>query len=189
MPEFSLAFDPPLLNAAGSLGYAPDRRIMADLPPLGGFFTNPVSLAGRTPAHGTRFQVYSGGFLLHTGYPNPGLRAVIRRYAEQWKRQDLPIWVHLLAQNLGDVGQMVRRLEGLEGVAGVELGIPPEAVAGAAAAFTRAAQGELPIPARLPLERAVELAGSVLAAGAAAVSRSCASACGARSSSGPNSAR
>jgi dihydroorotate dehydrogenase len=54
----------------------------------------------------------------------------------------------------------------------VELGIPSEADAGTASAFTRAALGELPVIARLPLERAVELAVAVHAAGAAAVSLS-----------------
>jgi dihydroorotate dehydrogenase (NAD+) catalytic subunit len=170
MSEISLAFDPPVLNAAGSLGFAPERRSLEDLPPLGAFFTNPVSQAKRTPAHGMRFLPFPGGFLLHSGYPNPGLSAVLRHHAAQWKRQDLPIWVHLLASSPDDLGQMVPRLEGIEGVAGVEVGIPPEADAAAAAAFIRAALGELPVMARLPLERAVELAGVVLSAGAAAVS-------------------
>jgi dihydroorotate dehydrogenase (NAD+) catalytic subunit len=170
MSEISLAFDPPVLNAAGILGFAPDRRSMADLPPLGGFFTSPVSLTKRTPAHGMRFLPFPGGFLLHSGYPNPGLSAVLRHHAEQWRRQDLPIWVHLLASSPDDLRQMVLRLEGIEGVVGVEVGIPPEADAAVACAFIRAAQGELPVMARLPLERAVELEGAVSAAGAAAVS-------------------
>jgi len=170
MSEYSLAFDPPLMNAAGSLGFAPDWRSMKNLPALGAFFTNPVSLAARSPARGERYLPYPGGFLLHTGYPNPGLRAVIRRHAAQWRRQELPVWVHLLAQSPDDVGQMVRLLEGIDGVAGVELGIPPDVDPGTAAAFTRAAQGELPVLARLPAEQAIELAGVVLSSGAAAVS-------------------
>ena len=170
MPKFDLSFASPLMNAAGSLGFAPDRRSMENLPALGAFFTNPVSLAARSPARGERYLPYPGGFLLHTGYPNPGLRAVIRRYAAHWRRQELPVWVHLLAQSPDDAGQMVRLLEGLDGVAGVELGIPPDINPGAAAAFTRAAQGELPVLARLPAEQALELAEVVLSSGAAAVS-------------------
>jgi dihydroorotate dehydrogenase len=46
-------------------------------------------------------------------------------------------------------------------VAGIELGLPPEIEAGQAAVLIQAATGELPVIVRLPLERAVELAGAL----------------------------
>jgi dihydroorotate dehydrogenase (NAD+) catalytic subunit len=52
---------------------------------------------------------------------------------------------------------MVKRLEGLEGVAGIELGLPPEADADLLQAFARASRGELPVIMRLPLEHAARL--------------------------------
>jgi len=96
--------------------------------------------------------------LLHTGYPNPGLRPVIRRYGEGWGRSPVPVLVHLLCQRVDELSQAVQRLEGLPGVAGIELGLPPEIEAGQAMALAQAAAGELPLIVRLPLERAVELA-------------------------------
>jgi len=170
MSKYSLSFETPLMNAAGSLGYFPDLRAQVGEERLGAFVTNPVSLAARTPAHGLRFVQYPGGFLIHTGYPNPGLKAVLRRHAVRWARLALPVWVHLLAQDVAEVAQMVRMLEGREGVAGVELGIPPDADGGRTAALVRAALGELPVLARLPLERAAELADAAAIAGASAVS-------------------
>jgi dihydroorotate dehydrogenase (NAD+) catalytic subunit len=156
--KFDLSFDPPWMNAAGSLGFAPDRHGPVDLSRLGAFVTNPVSLEPRSPAHGARYLAYAGSFLLHTGYPNPGLRAVLRRHAEQWGRSPLPVLVHLLCQQADEIAMAVRRLEGLPGVAGVELGLAPDVEAQEAAALVQAATGELPVIARLPLERAVELA-------------------------------
>jgi dihydroorotate dehydrogenase (NAD+) catalytic subunit len=170
MSKFSLAFDPPVMNAAGSLGFAPNPHGAVDLRRLGTFITNPVSLRARTPARGRRFIPYPGGFLLHTGHPNPGLRSVVHHHSAQWSRSPLPVWVHLLAQESNELARMVRSLESVEGIAGVEIGLVPDVSAEAVGPFLTAAQGELPVIVRLPLERASELAESSIAAGAAAVS-------------------
>jgi dihydroorotate dehydrogenase (NAD+) catalytic subunit len=168
--KYDLVFASPLMNAAGSLGFAPDVRAPVDLPRLGAFVTNPISLAPRRPAQGRRFQAFPGGFLLHTGYPNPGLRQVIRRYAQRWAQAAVPVIVHLLAGGLEENRQMVRMLEGLEGVIGIELGLPEGLDADALQAQVQSAVGELPLIARLPFEQALALSRLALTAGAAAVS-------------------
>jgi dihydroorotate dehydrogenase (NAD+) catalytic subunit len=168
--KYSLSFERPLLNAAGSLGFTPDWRDVPVLHNLGAFFTNPVSLGTRTPASGIRFLPYPGGFLLHSGYPNPGLKRVIQQYSQSWARQPLPVWVHVLAQNTDELEKMVRFLEGREGVAGIEVGLAADADLTAVQALTTAALGELPVIVRVPLERAYDLAPAVMRAGASAVS-------------------
>lgn len=168
--KYSLSFDRPLMNAAGFLGFAPQRNTIIDIKELGAFVTNPVSLKRRTPANGERFLVYDGGFLLHTGYPDPGLKAVIKRFAAQWARQTLPVWVHLLAEGVEELMQMVRLLEEREGVAGVEVSLAADVDPIAAQAYTKAACGELPVIMRLPLQRSLALAETVMEAGAEAVS-------------------
>lgn len=170
MTKYSLGFERPLMNAAGSLGLAPDRRNLPELESLGAFVTNPISLGRRVPASNRRFLPFPGGFLLHSGYPNPGLREAIRRHSQQWARQPLPVWVHLLALNAGELEYMLRMLEGRAGVAGLEIGLPPAVDLGEVQAMTAAATGELPLIVRLPLERALELANPVMEAGASAVS-------------------
>jgi dihydroorotate dehydrogenase (NAD+) catalytic subunit len=159
--KYELHFRSPFVNAAGSLGFAPDPRAPLDLSRLGAFITNPVSSQPRTPASGPRYLPFSGGFLLHTGQPNPGLRAVIRHCAERWRRLGLPVIVHLLAQSAGGLSLMVRRLETVEGVAGIELGLPSGVDNRAACALAKAAGGELPLIVRLPVERAAELASAL----------------------------
>jgi dihydroorotate dehydrogenase (NAD+) catalytic subunit len=170
MPKYDFGLSQPLMNAAGSLGFAPERRAAVDWSRFGAFVTNPVSLGPRSPAQGQRYAYYPGGFLLHTGYPNPGLSKVLRRYAEAWARAPLPVIVHILGQSPDETATAVRRLEGLEGVIGVELGLPPKTSAAAAQEFAAAAAGELQLIVRLSLEQALELAPVVTAAGAAAVS-------------------
>jgi dihydroorotate dehydrogenase (NAD+) catalytic subunit len=166
--KLDLAFDPPWMNAAGSLGFAPARGGPLDLGRLGAFVTNPLSLEPRRPAHAARYAAYPGGFLLHTGYPNPGLRAVLRRYGEAWGRSPIPVLVHLLCKQADELKLAVRRLEGQPGVAGIELGLAPEVDPQQALKLVQAAAGELPLIVRLPLERAVELASRILGHGAGA---------------------
>jgi dihydroorotate dehydrogenase (NAD+) catalytic subunit len=108
--------------------------------------------------------------LLHTGYPNPGLTAALQRFAPAWSRSSLPVIVHLLAQNPDEVAHMLRRLEGKEGVQGIELSLPPDIEMEAARGLVQAALGEIVLIVRLPMEQALELAPFVIAAGAAAVS-------------------
>ena len=170
MSKYDLAFSKPLMNAAGSLGFTPDPRGPVDLTRLGAFITNPISLGKRTPARLPRYQPFPGGFLLHTGYPNPGLRDTIRRYQERWARSPIPVIVHLLAEKVSDLPQMVRQLETLEGVIAMELGLPKEADGNVVRAFTEAALGELPVIVRLPMENAVRYGSHAIASGAAVVS-------------------
>jgi len=170
MAKHDLAFDPPVMNAAGSLGFFPDLHGSIDWGMLGAFITNPVSLTPRTPAHGNRFEAFPGGFLLHTGYPNPGLSQVLRRHARHWSRSPIPVIIHLLARGTAEVAMMARRLETVEGVNGLEVGVVSDASAEMVVALTQAASGELPVIMHLPLERSVELASAAIQAGAVAIS-------------------
>ncbi len=158
------------MNAAGTLGFAPDLHGSVDWSRLGAFVTNPVSLGRRTPANGERFASFPGGFVLHTGYPNPGLRQALRRYAGPWSHAPLPVIVHLLGGQPEEMAGMVRQLEAVEGIAGLEVGVPGEASLEGVMALTQAAIGELPVIVRLPFERAEELAPGAVQAGAMAIS-------------------
>ena len=155
--KYDLVFDPPVMNAAGSLGYTAELHGSIDWSGLGAFVTNPVSLHARRPAESACCLDFPGGFLLHTGFPNPGIRAVRERYAAHWANAPLQVIVHLLCGTPQEVGQMVRLLEDLPGVAGVELGLPLMVSGEELLALWQAATGELPVIVRLPLERSTEL--------------------------------
>ena len=170
MPKFDLVLDYPVMNAAGMLGFAPDPHGPVELANMGAFITNPVSLAPRSPADRARLLNFPGGFLLHTGYPNPGLKCVMRRFSRLWARSPLPVIVHLLAQEAAEISEMVRMLEGVEGVMGIEIGLPPLATPQLASEFIQAALGELPVVIRIPPEQVNELAPILLKPGASAAS-------------------
>lgn len=150
-----LYLNPPCMNAAGTLGFAPP--VKWPFPePVGAFVTNPISIAPRSPAGERLLREYPGGVLMHSGLPNPGLSRVLRQYAERWEKSSLPIWAHLFGSNPDEIHQMVQRLEGQEGVVAVEVELPPGARDNAALAFIEAAYGELPVVIHLPLTCAYE---------------------------------
>ena len=161
MSKYDLSFAQPLMNASGSLGFAPDPYGPVDLSLFGAFITNPLSREARTPAHGKRVFLFPGGFLLHTGYPNPGIKAALRHHAVQWAHSSLPVIIHLLPGKVEETAEMVGLLERVDGLLAVEVGLPPDVDAAAAVAFARAACGELPVIVRLPFEHSLELACAV----------------------------
>jgi dihydroorotate dehydrogenase (NAD+) catalytic subunit len=169
-PKYDLDISPPLMNAAGSLGFTPEPGGMVKLSQLGAFITNPISLQRRTPANSRTCQTYPGGLLLHSGYPNPGLRGSIRRYAQRWARSRLPVIIHLLVERGGSVAEMVAQVEDLEGVMGIELGLPPDVHPGMAVDLVQAAVGELPLIVRVPVERAGEIARALAESPVSAIS-------------------
>jgi dihydroorotate dehydrogenase len=65
---------------------------------------------------------------------------------------------------------MVQRLEAVDGVMGVEVGLPPDIDTGLARLMVEAALGELPVIARLPFDRATELIDSLVGLDITAVS-------------------
>jgi dihydroorotate dehydrogenase (NAD+) catalytic subunit len=152
MSKTDLFFNSPIMNAAGILGFSADPKGPVDISGFGAFVTNPVSWTPRTPAKGVRYLPFSGGFLLHTGYPNPGLLTVLRGHAQRWARSPVPVIVHLLAQDAITLGKMVQRLEGVDGVMGVEIGLLPDIDPSLAHDMIQAAIGELAVIVRLPYE-------------------------------------
>lgn len=160
----------PVLNAAGMLGFAPDSQTPVDWDRFGAFVSNPISKTPRRPAGGIRWQIFPGGALLHSGHPNPGLSQSLRHHTRAWSRAPVPIIIHLLASAPEDLKTMILRLEELENIIGVEVGFPAAITSKEMEAGLAAALGELPLIARLPLDRAVELGTAAIEAGAAAVS-------------------
>src|SRR5512141_573128 len=151
MSKRDLYFSKPLMNAAGSLGFAPDTRVGISLESLGAFVTNPFSLRPRRPTAKPAVIDHPGGFLLHTGLPNPGFRAGVKRYSAKWARAELPIIVHLMADRPEETQRMVRMLEAQENIMAVELGFAPLLANDIILIILEMCLGELPLIFSLPV--------------------------------------
>lgn len=168
-----LYFSKPLMNAAGSLGFAPYPRGLKDLGGLegfGAFVTNPFSLRPRLPTAQPAVIEYPGGFLLHTGLPNPGLGAGLKKYSAQWSRADLPVIVHLIADRPEETQRMVRMLEEIENVMAVELGFAPLLADDILLLTLEMCLGELPLIFSLYAQQILGLGPRLMQDGADAIS-------------------
>ncbi len=167
-----LYFSKPLMNAAGSLGFAPDPRVLENLEglQLGAFVTNPISLRPRLPTAQPSVLEYPGGIILHTGLPNPGIHAALKKYSAKWTRSELPIIVHLMADRPEETQQMARMLESHENVMAAELGFAPLLADDIILLTLEMCLGELPLIFSLPVEQALSLGPRLMQEGAQAIS-------------------
>ncbi len=159
------------MNAAGSLGFVSDFRNLQDFGSLfGAFVTNPFSLRLRTPAAKPAVIEHSGNFLLHTGLPNPGFQAGLKKYAAKWSRSELPIIVHLMADRPEETQRMVRMLETQDNVMAAELGFAPLLANDIILLTLEMCLGELPLIFALPVEQVLSLGPRLIQEGAQAIS-------------------
>jgi len=170
LPGVKLEFAVPVMNAAGSLGFAPDPRSELSLANFGAFVTNPISARARRVASPPRLLSFPGGVLFHTGHPNPGVSGAVKQYAAAWARATVPVIVHLLPGKPEELRKAVLRYEELENVMAIELGIGADSSTNLVMDLVQAAMGERPLIAQLPLPRALDLAESAIEAGASAIS-------------------
>ena len=114
------------------------------------------------------------------GLQNPGVDAVIEKYAATWAGWKVPVIVNVAGESVSDYVEVTRRLEGVPGIAGIELNISCPNVgkgglqfaidAGAAAEVTAAVRRatDLPLLVKLspnvadirPIARAIADAGA-----------------------------
>ncbi len=156
----------PLMLAAGGYGSEFEPELLARAHAL---VTLPTTLYPRAPAtDATRVREFPGGFLLKRSGANPGLAAALRAQRHIWPRLNLPVVFTLGSADLAHWGEIAQRVAKVQGVSALELEIREEMDARAALIELKA-QTDLPILARLPLERTLETADAVLAGGADAL--------------------
>lgn len=165
----SLTIPNHVMIASGMMGFEPSSyRNLIKLEKLGAMVTAPVTWRPRNPAHGTRVVPFHGGFLLHTGLPNMGMRQTIQKYKAAWRKSELTMVVHVVATTIDEVAQSAHALDGMEGVAGIELGLSDSATTQDVRHLINAVKQntELPLLIKLPLYDAVNLAQSAQDSGA-----------------------
>ena len=112
-----VAFQNPVVLAAGTAGYGRELADVMDLDTLGGIVTKAVSVAPRAGAPAPRVGEFEGGMINAVGLANPGLEAV-RREQIPWLASNLPHlrkFVNVVGSAVEDFGVVV---EGIEEVAG-----------------------------------------------------------------------
>jgi dihydroorotate dehydrogenase (NAD+) catalytic subunit len=120
-----LAFQNPIVLAAGTAGYGRELDRVMRLDELGGLTTKAVSVAPRTGAPGPRVAEFPGGMINAVGLANPGMDAVASEHLP-WLAQHLArcrVIVNVVGFSVEEFATVVRRLDGEPGVDGFELNV------------------------------------------------------------------
>ena len=170
----------PILVASGTFGYGVEYGDVVEVDRLGAICCKGTTLKARIGNPTPRVTETPGGMLNSIGLQNPGVDAVIEKYAKTWARWKVPVIVNVAGESVRDYVEVTRRLEGVPGIAGIELNISCPNVgagglqfaidAGAAAEVTAAVRRatDLPLLVKLspnvadirPIARAIEDAGA-----------------------------
>ena len=113
----------PILVASGTFGYGVEYGDVVDVDRLGGICCKGTTLRPRIGNPTPRVTETPGGMLNSIGLQNPGVDAVIEKYARTWAGWKVPVIVNVAGESVSDYVEVTRRLEGVPGIAGIELNI------------------------------------------------------------------
>ncbi len=174
----------PVLVASGTFGYGVEYADVVDVERLGAICCKGTTLRPRQGNRPPRVTETPAGMLNSIGLQNPGVDAVLERYAQQWAGWQVPVIVNVAGESIEDYVEVVRKLDLVPGIAGVELNIScPNVGKGglqfaidqeAAAAVTRAVRRATELPLIVKLSPNVAdirpIAAAIAGAGADALS-------------------
>ncbi len=154
--------------AGGSVGYGEALPSTLNLGAFGAVVVGPITRHSRRGSEPPRLAESVAGLVLQTGLQNRGVRSVLRDFARLWPRLGLPVVAQVADAEPEDALVTGARLAQAEGVAGLELLLARDADRRQAAELVKllVRRVDLPLLVKLPLERAAELAGPCVDAGA-----------------------
>lgn len=190
MPELSVDLAPsakqglrlanPVLVASGTFGYGTEYQALVDVQRLGAICSKGITVHPRAGNPPPRIAETPAGMLNAIGLQNVGLRRLVSEKAPIWARWRVPVIVNISGESIDDFERLAGTLDGVPGVAGLEVNIScPNISAGgrlfaddaeSAAGVTRAVRNasSLPLMVKLspnagdlvPIALAVEAAGA-----------------------------
>ncbi len=113
----------PILVASGTFGYGVEYGEVVDVQRLGAICCKGTTLKPRAGNLPPRVTETPGGMLNSIGLQNPGVDAVIEKYSSVWAGWKVPVIVNVAGESIEDYVEVARRLDGVPGVAGIELNI------------------------------------------------------------------
>ena len=113
----------PILVASGTFGYGIEYGDVVEVDRLGAICCKGTTLRPRIGNVTPRVTETPGGMLNSIGLQNPGVDAVVDKYAATWTGWKTPVIVNVAGESVADYVEVVRRLDGVPGVAGIELNI------------------------------------------------------------------
>lgn len=113
----------PVMTASGTFGYGEEFAEYMDLESIGALITKGLSLKPKAGNSTPRIVETPGGMLNAIGLQNVGIEAFIAKKMPFLSEVNTPVIVNLYGNSLEEYGELAARIDGIEGVAGVEVNI------------------------------------------------------------------
>ena len=118
----SLVLTNPVMVASGTFGYGTDFKAF-DVQRLGAIVTKTTGPAPRRGNQPVRIAETASGMLNSIGLQNIGVGALVRDYAPIYATWKTPVIVSINGATAAEFAEVAGRLEGVPGIAGLELNI------------------------------------------------------------------
>jgi dihydroorotate dehydrogenase (NAD+) catalytic subunit len=112
----------PVLAASGTFGYGTEVPLL-ERRALGAMVSKGIFLRPRDGTPPPRIVETPSGMLNAIGLQGPGVEALIRDFAPQWASWDFPVLVNINGETAAEYGELAARLDGVPGIAGLEVNI------------------------------------------------------------------
>jgi dihydroorotate dehydrogenase (NAD+) catalytic subunit len=113
----------PIIVASGPFGYGVEHADAVDLERLGAICTRGITLGARVGNRAPRMAEVPAGLLSSVGLQGPGIAGVLDRYGPAWRALGTALIVNVCGESAADYVAVVRMLDGVPGIGGVELNL------------------------------------------------------------------
>lgn len=127
-PDLSVSLGPlklknPVITASGTFGFGSEWEGFYDLNILGAITVKAVTVKPRLGNPMPRTVEVTGGMLNSIGLQNPGVDAFLAEKLPYLRRFHCPVIVNIAGDSLEDFQELARRLDGVDGIAALEVNI------------------------------------------------------------------
>ncbi|MEZ4554711.1 MAG: dihydroorotate dehydrogenase [Dehalococcoidia bacterium] len=113
----------PVMVASGTFSNGIEFAKRFDIEALGGLVSKGTTLRPRKGNPVPRTVETPSGMINSIGFQNVGVGALVSEVAPVWERWQTPVLVNIMGETLAEYGQLAQRLDGVPGVAGLEVNI------------------------------------------------------------------
>ena len=111
------------MTASGTFGYGIDEAKKLDVDKLGAVICKGTFLEPRDGNPQPRLVETAAGILNSIGLQGVGVDMLINDYAPRWAGWNTPVIVNVCGESVAEYAQMAGRLDGVDGVSGLEVNI------------------------------------------------------------------